>query len=142
MHLAYFNKQSNLDESLTYFNTYFRLLSWKTNVDGCITCLTCDRNSVMSELQGFCLSAWRIFVHPENLQMLLLAIENATERRTMFVERFHVVGSYLKVRSFLVLGAPRFSENNELLGYFGTISDVTKDERMSPSFNRYQSFLY
>ena len=124
MHLAYINELSRLDESLTYFDTCLDEVIWKTDANGYITYLASQPDNVIINLKGFSLTKWRNFIHPEDLKSLLFGIARAKERKAMFIERVHVVGSYLRIRSFLVLGTPRFSKDNTLLGYSGTLIKV------------------
>jgi PAS domain S-box-containing protein len=103
---------------------------WHLDRDGITTYL----NPVMSQMLeldesvGLETLTFRQFVAPEYLEKVNEQVEKRKSRITSSYE-IDLIGVKGKRVSVVVVGAPQFSANNELIGYIKTILDVTEKKR-------------
>jgi PAS domain S-box-containing protein len=70
-------------------------------------------------------TGWLSGVHPDDVQRCLTVYRGAFNARRPFSMEFrlrHVDGTYHRV---LDMGTPRFATNGELVGYLGSVTDIT-----------------
>jgi hypothetical protein len=126
MHLAYENDLSTIHDAINYFEKCSDSVNWVTDADGYLIYVNKSPIEALCKFRGLHSSIWEKFIHPEDLQCLRASIVRSNKQRTAFLATFHLVSSYCEIRNMLILGAPRFSKKNELLGHFGTLIDVTE----------------
>jgi PAS domain S-box-containing protein len=84
---------------------------------------------------------WQHFIHPEDLEKVLpqrAAQMNAKQETSVELRHIHKNGS---IRLCQVKGAPILSPTHELLGYVGTVEDITESRAIEQMKNEFVSIV-
>lgn len=116
---------AKVSEALRNLVDYANIVAWMMDDQGCCTYLNAEVAAYFDKVEDFVLRDLARFVHPDDLARLQPVFEQAIAMRLEYQMEYRVIRTNGNVRWMAAIGAPRFSENNEFIGYVGTISDVT-----------------
>jgi PAS domain S-box-containing protein len=71
---------------------------------------------------------WLSFVHPDDRDRVLTSLKIANQTAKPYTEEFRFQRPPEKMRWLYLRKAPIFSEQGELIGYTGTVEDITKQK--------------
>lgn len=88
-------------------------------------------NQRWSEITGYSLeeslgTGWTKAVHPDDLEQLLLAWNQATTRKMMYKYEHRFLRNDSTVVWVICQALPEFGDDGEIKGYIGTITDITE----------------
>jgi diguanylate cyclase (GGDEF)-like protein/PAS domain S-box-containing protein len=99
---------------------------WESDAEGICTYLNPEATQGLVGLGSVNVSAWMEVIHPDDRQRVQEAVRQARADRKEYSLEYRVQRSDGTVRWMLSNAAPRLSPEGELLGYLGTIIDVTE----------------
>jgi PAS domain S-box-containing protein len=71
---------------------------------------------------------WLNFVHPDDRDCILTSLQIANQTAKPYTEEFRIQPPSEKTRWLYLRKAPIFSDQGELIGYTGTVEDITKQK--------------
>ncbi len=101
------------------------MIVWEIDIDGRCIYLNPESMQGLSSPDAIKFSDWVNFVHPDDLPEAQRAWTAANNKRKEYQLEYRIVRSDGSFRWMLGTGAPRLSATGQLLGYIGTILDVS-----------------
>jgi diguanylate cyclase (GGDEF)-like protein/PAS domain S-box-containing protein len=101
------------------------MIIWEADVDGCCTYLNPEAGIEPAAVGNINLADWFRFIHPDDLSRTAQMVRHAKAKRIEYKLEYRVARSDGSVRWIMSTGAPRLSPDGQLLGYVGTLIDVS-----------------
>lgn len=81
-------------------------------------------------------SGWQEAIHPEDLDIVLTAIDRAYHQRVNFTREYRLRHHSGEYRWVLVKGTPRFNSHGQFVGFIGQCLDITTDKEAAAELER------
>lgn len=101
------------------------MVVWMSDAQGECIYLNHDVATMFEDIRDFRVSDIAQFIHPEDVERLRPSFIAAKNNRVDYQLEYRLVRSDGSTRWMMAIGAPRFSQSRQFLGYIGTISDIT-----------------
>jgi diguanylate cyclase (GGDEF)-like protein/PAS domain S-box-containing protein len=112
-------------DALRNLADYANIVAWMTDEHGRCIYLNSEVAAYFENLEDFVLQDLGYFMHAEDRARLQPVFQQAIARHLEYQMEYRLVRSNGNLRWMAAIGAPRFSANNQFIGYVGTICDVT-----------------
>ncbi|MCL7743744.1 EAL domain-containing protein [Guyparkeria hydrothermalis] len=138
------SREYELREALAESEQHFRTLAnsgqaliWTADIDG-------NRDYVNQpwlSFTGMTLEqalngGWQEAIHPEDLDLLLKAVDHAYHERANFTREYRLRHHSGEYRWLLIKGTPRFNSHGQFVGFIGQCLDITSDKETAAELER------
>lgn len=118
------------------------IIVWKTDANNVCVSLNKAVQKIIGGLGNIQLTEWLQFVHPEDLQTVISALEHARAAEDDFQEEYRIVRGDGSICWMMSVGSPHFDADGQFAGYSGTTIDISDKysarERITASESQYR----
>lgn len=101
------------------------MIVWEADADGRCTYLDPEAMQAFSSPKDVHINDWFAHIHPEDAPTAIQKILEARRKRHQYQLEYRILRADKCIRWLAETGAPRFARDGSLLGYLGTLVDVT-----------------
>jgi len=80
-------------------------------------------------------------IHPEDRNKAEALIQQSINKQQQISDEYRIINAQGRVRYLMTTAKPTYNENGELVSFFGTIMDITKQTETQNEINRQKSVL-
>ncbi|OWW21414.1 hypothetical protein AYR66_19925 [Noviherbaspirillum denitrificans] len=106
------------------------MIVWEADADGCCTYLNPDAAQAFSSPRELHINDWFSHIHPEDAPAAIQSILEARRTRRQYRLEYRISCRNGSTRWISDTGAPRLDAQGKLLGYLGTLLDVTENHEV------------